>query len=528
MNFTIKCSLGEIIDKITILKLKQQHATQKTQLDHISSELDSLQSDTPLTTINDPLFQQLYTVNNNLWKLEDTIRGKSHLQQFDKEYIQCAEYIHKTNDIRAQIKKNINIKYNSNIVEEKIYNSTETHDHTYLDIIKQKYTKGDYMSANQDIQYLLTKYNNTSLKELFIADLYISYDNICNALNNINMYRNTLDDIVTNIHTYTSNTSFIQSLYTNYCLTLLTYQEYQHADTYLSVYNKIDNLDSEMSFFQEGDVNKTLFIYYMGGIGDLLMFARIIPELCSTYKHNTIKWMINFPNMKWLIDTVCNDIPNLVILYNNSIHETGNFDYHCNLHKVYSFLQYKTYDSIPFIPYLLNINPEPTQKCTQLIDTLTNTTKKNYIFNWSTNVQHSSNAAKRTMELQYAMSLFEVDNINWIITNKDISPQEYEILQKYNNIIVLHDHLDTYDSESTFYDTMTILKYIHGVISTDTSLVHLSLTMDIPTYVLLDIGCDWRWGRQQMTKWYPNAHLIRQTTLRNWDTVIHTLLQIIQ
>ena len=72
---------------------------------------------------------------------------------------------------------------------------------------------------------------------------------------------------------------------------------------------------------------------------------------------------------------------------------------------------------------------------------------------------------------------------------------------------------------------MVIFKYVDGVISTDTSLVHLSLTMNIPTYVLLTIGTGWLWCRNcERTNWYPHAKLIRQKKVQNWDSVINEVL----
>ena len=62
-------------------------------------------------------------MNKNLWEIEDNIRIKEINQKFDKEFIQLARSIYKENDKRASIKKEINQKYNSELVEEKSYNN---------------------------------------------------------------------------------------------------------------------------------------------------------------------------------------------------------------------------------------------------------------------------------------------------------------------------------------------------------------------------------------------------------------------
>ena len=95
-----------------------------------------------------------------------------------------------------------------------------------------------------------------------------------------------------------------------------------------------------------------------------------------------------------------------------------------------------------------------------------------------------------------------------------------KILNKYNvkyygNII---------DKNQAFYDTISILRNVKGVVSTDTSLPHLSLALDVKTYVLLTLGCEWRWTNNYTTNWYPKAHLLRQTELYNWSTPVTCLL----
>lgn len=117
-------SLGELIDKITILEIKQIHMTGK-KLKNIDKELKLLRKivqDVNLE-IEIDLINNLKEINNNLWEIEDKIRIKESNQKFDKEFIQIARSVYKENDKRASIKKEINQKYNSDLVEEKSYNN---------------------------------------------------------------------------------------------------------------------------------------------------------------------------------------------------------------------------------------------------------------------------------------------------------------------------------------------------------------------------------------------------------------------
>jgi len=116
-------SLGELIDKITILEIKQIHMT-GIKLKNVDKELKLLKKilqDKNLE-INIDLINCLKKVNNNLWEIEDSIRIKERDQKFDKEFIELARSVYKENDKRASIKKEINQKYNSELFEEKSYN----------------------------------------------------------------------------------------------------------------------------------------------------------------------------------------------------------------------------------------------------------------------------------------------------------------------------------------------------------------------------------------------------------------------
>ena len=66
-------------------------------------------------------FKKLKKVNNKLWIIEDKIRKKELLKEFDNEFINLARMVYKVNDLRASMKKKINLKYNSSIIEEKFF-----------------------------------------------------------------------------------------------------------------------------------------------------------------------------------------------------------------------------------------------------------------------------------------------------------------------------------------------------------------------------------------------------------------------
>ena len=118
----IPVSIGELVDKITILKIKLTQINDKEKLINVQKEHDALTSLIEYVRIQKDVLnhqQQLMEVNLRLWFLEEDIRHYEKHNHFEKEFIDVARKIYKTNDDRSRIKKEINILCNSTLVEEK-------------------------------------------------------------------------------------------------------------------------------------------------------------------------------------------------------------------------------------------------------------------------------------------------------------------------------------------------------------------------------------------------------------------------
>ncbi len=115
-------SLGELIDKITILKIKKEKMS-GDKLRNVEKELNYLNKICNELDIQIELrfYSELKTINITLWEIEDEIRLKENKQEFDNEFIELARSIYRQNDKRASIKKEINSQYSSNLIEEKFY-----------------------------------------------------------------------------------------------------------------------------------------------------------------------------------------------------------------------------------------------------------------------------------------------------------------------------------------------------------------------------------------------------------------------
>jgi hypothetical protein len=120
----IPVSLGELLDKITILEIKVLHLDGEG-LGNVVQELSLLRQ--VLGDLALPLEQDRYlelkSVNQSLWTIEDAIRDKERQGQFDGEFVQLARQVYVQNDRRASLKRQINQAYGSELCEEKAYAS---------------------------------------------------------------------------------------------------------------------------------------------------------------------------------------------------------------------------------------------------------------------------------------------------------------------------------------------------------------------------------------------------------------------
>lgn len=121
----VPTSWGEVIDKITILEIKKKNFVQGEALLNVEKELGMLSSFVADVIAGDQVLsgmkQELLDINSRLWVIEDRIREKESVRTFDAEFIELARSVYRTNDLRAAVKRRINMHLNSEILEEKSY-----------------------------------------------------------------------------------------------------------------------------------------------------------------------------------------------------------------------------------------------------------------------------------------------------------------------------------------------------------------------------------------------------------------------
>lgn len=121
MDFSCSVSLGEVLDKISILRIKQERIKDPAKLAHVGVELDRLLAQLGNTPAYDPYLKELAEHNSIIWDVEDVLRLKEKNQIFDAEFIQMARKAYMTNDKRFHVKDAANKAFNSAIREQKSY-----------------------------------------------------------------------------------------------------------------------------------------------------------------------------------------------------------------------------------------------------------------------------------------------------------------------------------------------------------------------------------------------------------------------
>lgn len=114
-------SIGELCDKYTILQIKSEKITDSNKLSKIENEIQYLKPLIEQCNISVDKLNELKSVNEKLWAIEDTIRNKESQSIFDLEFIELARSVYITNDRRFELKASINELYNSDICEVKSY-----------------------------------------------------------------------------------------------------------------------------------------------------------------------------------------------------------------------------------------------------------------------------------------------------------------------------------------------------------------------------------------------------------------------
>ncbi len=124
MKVEAPISIGELLDKLSIVEIKISKIEDSEKLNYLNNEFKLLESKaSKIKKIDENKFNEFYKslleVNSQLWKIEDDIRECENKELFDEKFIDLARLVYKTNDLRFEIKTNINQFFGSSIIEQK-------------------------------------------------------------------------------------------------------------------------------------------------------------------------------------------------------------------------------------------------------------------------------------------------------------------------------------------------------------------------------------------------------------------------
>ncbi len=270
-------------------------------------------------------------------------------------------------------------------------------------------------------------------------------------------------------------------------------------------FTKIRNFNKRTWDGKEDIKNKTILLYSEQGLGDQIHFIRFVnliikkgakvivevdPRLLKLFKHTT-----NFKN----IFSQGDKLPN--------------FDLHCPIMS----LPYKLkidINSIPNEPYL-KCNTENIKKWEKLLDK----NHKNIGINWQGGVDPRQDAGRS----------FRLDNFEEISKIKDIKLFSLQKINGVNQIENIKDKfnlniIDNLDKNAPFVDTAELISNLDLVITSDTSIAHLSGALGKKTFLLIQKYAEWRWFENRSdSPWYSNMKIFRQKIDGDWDSVFSAM-----
>lgn len=506
-DFTIPCSYGELVDKWTILHIKLEHAQNPDQFNNIKHELELL--DKSIIDRNIPLVKDLAEANRKLWNLEDQIRDLSVRRVFNQSYIECAELIHKTNDYRCALKRQLNVLYGSDIQEEKIYGSMNmnmgSHIKEALDYFPHNAMKC-YDMLHQLISDNIDNLNSPTGVQLYLNYLTAMYyvgkeRHMPNHLPPIDWIISLIDDKVLGDNEYKVQVA----------LHLLHEGRYEVAYRFLPYIHSVTGPygigPNNVCSFKPGDKGKTMLVYSSGGLGDIIMFSRFIPLLCNLYSENHIIFMVD-SSLLWMFKQAFSDIPNLFIAHFGA--RLLPFHYHTSILALMEQLNIR-WGRAPWSPYLKNVNADGAPL----------TVSGSFIlFGWKGSEANQHEIYNRRVPLEPLLKVLSSasDQSKLVTVQRDITDQEQILLEKYN-VLDLSQKCD--QGDQSFYDTINLVKQARAVVSSDTSLLHLAGSVrDNGVIGLIVRGCDWRWLDPS---WYPKMTIVQQDEYGQWDSVMERL-----
>ena len=308
-----------------------------------------------------------------------------------------------------------------------------------------------------------------------------------------------------------------------YALMLLDARRYRDTAPYMPFMQPVYAAAAQIapatvSFDASPDApSQCVLIYFAGGIGDKVMFARFVVPFAVTFPQHRYVILVD-DNLLWMVEQVWRSQSNVRLLPYSQRAAIPAFHRHLNINTLHAYLGV-TYETLPNSPYLRTIT---TSDQTTTFASMLHTTKRNIIIQWlGTNNEHVIDRGIPLAALEPLLTR-TADQIHWIALGRDVHPSDVDLLRRWD---VAVPHGD-WDRGRAFYDSIGLMRRVDLVLSVDTSVLHIAGSIGVPTWGMLIVGCDWRWKSDDgadASSWYPNVRLFRQTRRRVWTDVLQRI-----
>lgn len=280
------------------------------------------------------------------------------------------------------------------------------------------------------------------------------------------------------------------------------YYNYSNLQAMTYCHHSLKDILPLEKFWAGDDIkDKTLFVYFNGGLGDTIMFARFLPLLKTKCKK------LLFAPQASLIDLLNDSNLGIDILDKNFEKEELKFDYFLPMMSVAYRLRMNSEKDFAYPQGYLKANP---QKIQGYKEKYFHNTKLKVGIKWQGNMRY---AHERHFDIEEYYKLLWTENTQFYSLQKGEGIEQLERLKGYDLI----DLGSTFDD---FTDTAAAIENLDLVISNDTSVAHLAGAMGKECWVLLPFVQEWRWSTDlSYCPWYNSVKLFKQTTPEDWDGV---------
>jgi tetratricopeptide (TPR) repeat protein len=364
---------------------------------------------------------------------------------------------------------------------------------------------GDFQAANDRFTELIEKHPD--LDQVSCKVTYAQGE-MCTALRDFETAKELYECLLDNI-CLMDDKQDIENLPFSYGCLMLLMGNYREAYEYIAMYAK-QNLGKSYNYpWWEGDLGvKTLAVIGHYGIGDQVMYARFLPEICKKAER-VLFVMASFEELDWLFKEATLECPNLEVIRGSDL-DKHSVDAMVSILALPKFAGVETVDDIPFLNYLSRGDPARTPS-------------KRVLVNYGGQKNNPVLEYRRCVPCDAFVKLLDdvsrdVSGIQWVSVMRDLSDDDKEALTA-RGVDLRGDLIDAHTG--VFQETYALLQDTDLVVTTDTGLAHLAGTMNVPVVLLLSAFPEARWGVEgDTTAWYPSFKVVRQSTMGEWDEAI--------